>query len=236
MECRSTDDRFKTIWSRCQSAFKIGAIEAGSMQQCYGIMKRARASVSSALPKSLEHLDQLMRNNGLDDKREPEVFYRGHVTTEGGDSIVWFASKEIKELLPKTAMQLHLDGTFGSAPRIAKQLFIMSAQVNGRRNYKKSNIYVNTNCNFLLKLIPMAYYLTEKMDTATYVAAFKIYQATFGVIAPKAVMTDYEQAIRIDVQQTWPSSHLQGCLFHFAQAVFRKAKELKLLGEDTAKL
>lgn len=66
------------------------------------------------------------------------------------------------------------------------------------------------------------------MDTQSYIAAFEAYQTTFRMIRPAIVMTDYEQAIRSAVRQTWPAADLRGCLFHFAQALYRKAKDLHL--------
>lgn len=76
----------------------------------------------------------------------------------------------------------------------------------------------------------MAYFLTERQSTATYLAAFKAFESTFGRIKPVVVMSDYEDAIRLAVKTFWPEADLRGCWFHYAQRVLRKAKLLKIAG------
>lgn len=79
-----------------------------------------------------------------------------------------------------------------------------------------------------LQLIPIAYFLMERRTTAAYKAAFEAYNEVFGDLKPTSVMSDYEESLRSAVNATWPTAHLYGCWFHYAQAVLRKAVKLGL--------
>lgn len=69
----------------------------------------------------------------------------------------------------------------------------------------------------------MAYFLMENRTVPAYKAAINAWMDTFGAIRPVSVMADYEDALRLAAVELWPAVQVQGCWFHFAQAVLRKA-------------
>ncbi|KRZ15892.1 hypothetical protein T11_17394 [Trichinella zimbabwensis] len=106
-----------------------------------------------------------------------------------------------------------MDGTFKIVPEWYHQLFTIHV-------FKES------------KLIPLVYSLTVRKDVVSHCENFDnliVKAAALGVVLqPQTVICDFETALIPAVQGSFPGVHVQGCYFHFCQAVLRKVADLGL--------
>ncbi|KRX77068.1 hypothetical protein T06_3034 [Trichinella sp. T6] len=106
-----------------------------------------------------------------------------------------------------------MDGTFKIVPEWHHQMFCIHVFKEG-------------------KLIPLVYCLTVRRDLPTYHVIFDNLilkaAALVVVLQPQTVIYDFETALIPAVQASFPSVQIQGCYFHFCQAVLWKVAELRL--------
>ena len=102
------------------------------------------------------------------------------------------------------------DGTFQVAPRLFTQLYTIHAPVYGQ-------------------LLPLVYCLLTNKTTATYTAVFSLIKESLP-LPPRLIhfRSDYENATMNAMINVFPHVKLEGCLFHFSQANWRKIEELGL--------
>ncbi|XP_003382167.1 conserved hypothetical protein [Trichinella spiralis] len=104
-----------------------------------------------------------------------------------------------------------MDGTFKIVPEWYQQMFTIHVFIAG-------------------KLVPLAYCLTVHKDLYMYREIFDnliLKAAALGVVLhPQKVICDFETALIPALQGTFPGVNIQGCYFHFCQAVMRKVTEL----------
>jgi len=78
-------------------------------------------------------------------------------------------------------------------------------------------------------VIPCVYMLLPGKLTTLYTAALEALDSLPGIDPdPQTVLADYELAIRNSVSTIWPCTVVRGCLFHFKQAILRKAASIGL--------
>lgn len=63
-----------------------------------------------------------------------------------------------------------------------------------------------------------------------YKEIFKYLRKELKIKASK-VMSDYEKGMRKAIRAVWSSCEVCGCLFHYCQAIVRKAKQIKALSK-----
>ncbi|KRY22645.1 hypothetical protein T12_8146 [Trichinella patagoniensis] len=106
-----------------------------------------------------------------------------------------------------------MDGTFKVVPQWYQQLFTIHAFVAG-------------------KLVPAVYCLCTGKDIGTYGFIFQALinkAAVLGVnLNPQAIICELETALIPTIQGYFLNTRVQGCYFHFCQAVHRKVSELGL--------
>ncbi|KRX82919.1 hypothetical protein T06_12432 [Trichinella sp. T6] len=104
-----------------------------------------------------------------------------------------------------------MDGTFKIVPEWYQQMFTIHVFIAG-------------------KLVPLVYCLTVHKDLSTYREIFDnlILKAAALelVLQPQTVICDFETALIPALQGTFPGVNIQGCYFHFCQAVLPKATDL----------
>ncbi|KRY33008.1 hypothetical protein T01_6043 [Trichinella spiralis] len=80
------------------------------------------------------------------------------------------------------------------------------------------------------KLVPLVYCLTVQKDLSTYREIFDdliLKTAALGVVLqPQTVICNFETALFPALQSTFPGVNMQGCYFHFCQAVLRNVTDL----------
>ena len=81
-------------------------------------------------------------------------------------------------------------------------------------------------------MLPLVFSLLPKKDTATYnrfVAILKDIASRHNLnFSPTRVSLDFECASRNAAAYTFPTTELQGCLFNYAKAIWRKTQECGL--------
>ena len=169
---------------------------------------RHRASILPNLPanRGVLHLDGVWTQtlNG-----RPFV-----LAQDGGDDkIIIFATTNNISLLCRCSTIL-MDGTFKSSPRLFAQLYT----IHGR-------IYETT--------LRLAYCLLPAKDEHTYERVFRLLQIAatqMGLqLQPQTIQIDFEMASFNAIRTCFPMCRLRGCLFHYAQAIWRKIQDLGLV-------
>lgn len=113
--------------------------------------------------------------------------------------------------------ELHLDGTFKVVPKLAYQLL---------------SIGFVAHDNF----IPAVHILMTKKTQKLYVSVFESIKEMMPNLSPNLIIMNFESAMIAAVSQVFPETEIQGCFFHFAQAVLRKFRSLGLHGFFTRTL
>ena len=111
------------------------------------------------------------------------------------------------------AETIYCYGTFYTAPPILNQIFNIHAYVGD-------------------VMLPLVFSLQPKRDTATYNRLFAILKDIASRhnlnFSPRRVSLDLECVSRNAAAYTFPTTELQGCLFHYAKAIWRKTQECGL--------
>ncbi|KRX59227.1 hypothetical protein T09_4827 [Trichinella sp. T9] len=83
---------------------------------------------------------------------------------------------------------------------------------------------------FMGKLLPVVYCLTVRKDLPTYSRIFEVLHSKaeeLGVqLEPAKFVCDFETALIPAIQGNFPNTQVQGCFFHFCQAVLRQVGRL----------
>ncbi|KRZ88636.1 hypothetical protein T08_4538 [Trichinella sp. T8] len=106
-----------------------------------------------------------------------------------------------------------IDGTFKVVPQWYQQLFTIHAFVAS-------------------KLVPAVYCLCTGKDIKTYGYIFQALMDKAAALEvdlnPETIICDFETALIPAIRGYFPNTRVQGCYFHFCQAVHRKVGELGL--------
>ena len=122
-----------------------------------------------------------------------------------------------------TAKHLKIDGTF---------------KVAGEPFYQLVSLHRMVDFGHCSKSVPVGFIIMSGKTQADYTAIFqqiKLYVeqkqlagATWNV---ETAMLDFELALRNALKSVFVGIHLQGCWFHYCQAIWRRVHHLKLDGE-----
>ncbi|KRX77070.1 hypothetical protein T06_3034 [Trichinella sp. T6] len=169
-------------------------------------MYRSRAKRFPPLPATRQQLEIPAQWRVTKSGRQFLMYNNVH------NSVLIFCTDEnIRELAGHTVWCM--DGTFKIVPEWYHQMFSIHVFKEG-------------------KLIPLVYCLTVRRDLPTYHEIFDnliLKAAALGVVLqPQTVICDFETALIPAVQASFPGVQIQGCYFHFCQAVLRKVAELGL--------
>lgn len=69
-------------------------------------------------------------------------------------------------------------------------------------------------------MFPVVFAMMSKKSQQAYHGVFSYIRSMIPGWAPQFVMTDFEPAMRNAAQVIWPTAHLLGCFFHYAQVTF----------------
>lgn len=140
--------------------------------------------------------------------------------TRSGEQFVQFISLEMIVLFEHRfferlcqAEEIYMDGTFKICPKLFRQFYTIHFKFDGVK-------------------YPAVFILMKNRQLPTYKVAFK-FLATYAAqhqltFKPKIIHSDFEVAILRLVAEMLPNSSINGCFFHYCQAVFRKIKKLGL--------
>ena len=107
-----------------------------------------------------------------------------------------------------------MDGTFKAAPSMFHQVYSIHAEVMGQ-------------------IMPIVVALLPAKDEMTYTRMFRLLQASthqYGLLLqPNTICIDFELAMMNTIREYFPDARIRGCLFHYAQALWRKVQTLGLV-------
>eukprot|EP00116_Pleurobrachia_bachei_P004080 sb/3464342/ len=123
------------------------------------------------------------------------------VTSRSGKRVLVFATDRSLEHL--TDSPSFLDGTFQTAPQGFEQVFIVRVRIG------RNGVYDH---------IPVAYCLLEDKKKESYYTALKALKDKIPSWNPSRISVDFETPMHNAVKELFPTTKLQGCLFHLFQA------------------
>ena len=158
------------------------------------------------------------------DYMHAQGFVRFDTVTEnkqkGGDIVkqrsIFCATDQELEWLRKSK-RIKIDGTF----KIVKGPF-----------YQLVSIHSLINAGHRSESVPVGYIIMSGKSQADYTGVFKelkaFMEADGSTWKLKRAMVDYEIALRNALKEVFPAIKLQGCWFHYCQAIYRRVKKLNL--------
>ncbi|KAK9745384.1 MULE transposase domain [Popillia japonica] len=118
-----------------------------------------------------------------------------------------------KEAL-KSHKRFFMDGTFKSCAKQYKQLYTIHDDLGSSSTE--------------IKIVPVLFALLCNKSCATYTKLFQIIKEATSW-NPHTVSVDFEQATITSLKTIYPTVAIQGCNFHFNQALWQKNQELGLV-------
>ena len=165
---------------------------------------RARSSRLPSLPKSREEIH-------IEGRWQLTLSREQFLIREDGEMLIFATEENLRHLAE--AETIYVDGTFEVCPRLFYQVFTINAFLHGQQ-------------------FPLVYGLLPSKSRDSYNRFFMAVKEEAMnhelVIAPSAIMTDYELALVQSLALAFPGAVLRGCHFHFAQCLWRKAQKLGL--------
>uniref|UniRef100_A0A914WPA9 MULE transposase domain-containing protein n=1 Tax=Plectus sambesii TaxID=2011161 RepID=A0A914WPA9_9BILA len=122
--------------------------------------------------------------------------YRGY---REGSRCLFFASERSLELLNSTA-DIYADGTFEVTPGLFLQFYRIHVRYQGGKH-----------------TIPCIYAFMPNRQKQTYIKMLQHLKQLCPNMAPRSIMTDFEQAALGAFQHVWPRAEIKGCFFHLSQ-------------------
>ena len=130
---------------------------------------------------------------------------------EGTERRVVILATETNLLLLQRSPSWYVDATFRVCPQLFYQLLVIHAEIP---NHQGGAPWV----------FPCVYMLLTSKDTDIYLEGFTFLKSLYD-FAPQTIMVDFEMALRNSLSQVFPSAVVDGCYFHFCQAVLRWVRE-----------
>ena len=130
-----------------------------------------------------------------------------------GKKIICFATKERLRLLNANADKCHIDGTWAVVPRL----------INGRNGQ-----LVTIHCIHHHITVPCVFAFLPGKSAPVYQKFFEtLKQAALNkgiTLDLTKIMTDFETALRAELQRAWPNIMLKGCYFHYSACIYSHVK------------
>ena len=172
-------------------------------------------SIAAALKlPSKESLSKIVRRK----RKHEEVDVDAPLYTTRGQQFLISNNPEIDLLILGTEENIRMlaryqnwfcDGTFDSAP-IGHQLYTVHSLVSETVT------------------IPLIFCITKDKTELTYRKIFSTLKEHYPSLQPETIMIDFERASINAIEQNFPTAELQGCFFHFGQAIWRQIQGLGL--------
>lgn len=146
----------------------------------------------------------------------PEIFQK-HLLfdyNEDGNRIIVFASDIAADEI-KNVHHFFCDGTFDCCPCPFKQIYTIHGDIGN--NSDETNI------------VPIFYALLVNKEKETYEIMFKKIKEALPDFKPLKFTLDFEMSAIVAINNEFPTAEIHGCFVHFQNAVYRRAKSLKLL-------
>jgi len=161
-------------------------------------------------PKEPASLDELVISDSwtMISGENPEPFLLYDNGTDANERLLIFSTAEHLQYLG-SSRNLFMDGTFGVAPALFSQLYVIHGQV-GCGNY------------------PLLYALMQRQTQASYEELFKFITDHCDA-EPSTISVDFEKAVHQAIRVVFGEGvRIQGCFYHLTQSTWRKIQALGL--------
>uniref|UniRef100_A0A2A4J8U0 MULE transposase domain-containing protein n=1 Tax=Heliothis virescens TaxID=7102 RepID=A0A2A4J8U0_HELVI len=149
----------------------------------------------------------------LKDVVVPKILAEDFLLVEDGadNKILVFCSLQARETV-KSVSHFFGDGTFKSAPYPFKQIYTLHGDTGSTSNQTR--------------IAPLIFSLLPNKEEVTYLRLFELIKKYLPGMTPTYYQTDYELPAMNAFKIVFPDVTIRGCLFHYSQAINRKAKKL----------
>lgn len=207
-EVRTLNRRIRDLHTEMLRQVPIEIASELPWKRVKSTLKRARKAVLPAC-NNIESMIKLLET----DARVKELFgtyrqeplYRGSIKVNGRSSVIFAIEQHIRKL--NYGFKMYCDGTFSVIPVGTKQLFVIMGEIEGTPRL-------------------IAYVLMEGRKYEDYLFLFKWLRDALNM-NPGSMMADFEKATRKAAREVWPGCSIDGCMFHFCQAIKRKARSME---------
>ena len=168
---------------------------------------RQRESDTSSPPASLEEI-KLDASTVTSFNGESMLLYDND---SSADRVIILGTDPCLRLL-KRCPSWYIDCTFSCCPVLFYQLLVIMGDLPNQSGGKPW-------------FFPCVYMLLTNKTQELYLEAFTKLNEVLKSYSPDVIMVDFESGLRNALSQTFPSASIDGCAFHFAQAVIRWLNE-----------
>ena len=170
-------------------------------KECESLMFRARRTSQPIIPKSaIEFCDLLPTTNFA-------LNLKATITLSDRIAVIFFSEKI--HIMIGDISDIQFDGTFYVVPRIFYQLF---------------TIFISIGTHTL----PAIHCLMTHKDEELYTEVILKIKDLFPQFQPTNIMSDWERGSRNSFKHVYPGTRINGCWFHYTQAIWRKIQKYGL--------
>ena len=173
-----------------------------SFRECESSMFRSRRKLQPKIPATGLEFSELL----------PTTIYSGHfkasVMSSEGIGMIFFSDKLYTFISDINDVQF--DGTFQTVPNQFYQLWTIL-------------LCVGRHC-----LLAIHCLMTSK-EEGLYTAVIRKIKSLLPQFQPTSTMSDWEQAAKNAFKHEYPDAKINGCWFHFTQAIWRKTQKVGLV-------
>lgn len=195
------------------TTYKQSHPNAHQLPKPSSLIKQDNRYRQSQRPHHPTHLDfELMSDSLPLDFIETDIHIRSDDTQTSACHIIMATENQLHLL--SNARQWYIDGTF----KIVRKPF-----------YQLLSIHAFLKLQDHAKQVPLVFVLMSRKNQEDYA---KVFQAIKQLLRPdpdvEEVIMDFEVAMWNAIREVFPSVHLHGCTFHWAQAVWCKVQQIGL--------
>ncbi|XP_078372705.1 uncharacterized protein LOC144656350 [Oculina patagonica] len=178
---------------------------------CPSLPKPANmARAANRLRKQLRPHDPTDMDFELSEENIPSGFLKADVRSCSNRHIIFATNQQIHQLVQ--AKNWYVDGTFKLCRKPFTQLFTINVFVRSGEQAKQ---------------VPLMFVLMSGRRKRDYRAVLKeVIRLLPSQPAVSRITLDFESALWTVLRELLPDTTLQGCLFHWTQALWRKVQEL----------
>ncbi|XP_052066115.1 uncharacterized protein LOC127705806 [Mytilus californianus] len=142
----------------------------------------------------------------------PDNFLKADIKKNGQRYVVLATDQQL-QLLSKSKCW-YMDGTFKVVKAPFKQLFTI-------------NCFLNSGTE--TKHVPLMYVIMSRQRTKDYVSVLRAILQLLPCTAVQKFIADFERGLWNALHRLFPGVPVQGCAFHWSQAIFRKIQKTGLV-------
>lgn len=198
------DTNLKDIYDRALTAWS-NRVPTVTYNRIRTTLQRIRSKNRPKLPTVVGEVQSRI-NNETYGKINGEPFFRCEVDVQGSKGFIFYSDQQ-KEMLMSSS-NIFVDATFKITPRLFKQTLLIG---------------IKEECFFVCVAVLMTHKTSQLYD-----AIFSKIKELIPLFRPIIAMVDYEAALRSGIISNFATVSINGCWFHYCQAIIKKIKSLGL--------